>query len=315
MQDNRKPPDESITASATFNRTPQVAIVSSNFRGGEEHDGTKIEGLHDPAPVDQELSQAQLDAMVEKAISLGGLRSGGLTGMIDSDEWVLILPNTGAAADPRVTLAVVSVLAGRKRGKRFTFAGGSWSAPIAAQLAPRYPHAKFESVDLACGEHLEAPLLTHPQRVYSVAQVVRRCDKIISLAPLAVDEAFGISLSVSNYLTIGRGTKGNTAAEQVLSDLFAHHPADYAVAGGTRAVEAGGRVVPFNIVIAGPNAVAVDAVGAAVMGYKPEKLPIIDRLVRDGFGTSDIDATWTRGQEVEQVRRNFKKPARWERAA
>lgn len=309
-----KPVEESITASATFNRTPQVAIVSSDFRGGEEHDGTKIKGLPGPVPVDQELSDSQLSAMVERAISLGGLRNAGLPGIIDEDEWVLILPDTTAAADPRVTLAVVNVLALRKRGKRFTLAGGAWSAPLVVELARRHPRVRFESIDLARDEHLEAPLLSHPERVYSVAQTVRRCDRIITLAPLAVDEQFGVSLSVSNYLAVGRALTTGAAPEQVLCDLFAHHPADYAVAGGTRAVDTGGRVFRFNVVAAGPNATAVDAVGAAIMGYNPRRLPLLERLARDGFGDADTDSIWTRGEEIKQVRRPFRKPVRWERA-
>lgn len=313
-QERKKPLEESITASATFNRTPQVAIVSSNFRGGEEHDGSKIEGLRDPAPIDQELSQFQLNAMVEKAISLGGVRNAGLFGLIDREDWVLILPCTSAAADPRVTLAVVDSLAARQRGKRFTLGGGAWSAPLVEQLASRYPQTHFETVDLARDEYLEAPLLRRSERIYSIAQTVRRCDRIITLAPLAVADEFGICLSVSNYLTVGRVVKGNAPAEQVLCDLFSHHPADYAVVGGTRAVEAGGRMLPFNIVVTGPNATAVDAVGAAIIGYNPEKLPLLIRLVHNGFGSADIGSIWTRGEEIERTRRALRKPVLWERA-
>ncbi len=314
MQLSKGPLEESITASATFNRTPQIAVVSSDFRGGEEHDGTKLEGLRDPVPVDRELSPVQLEAMVGRALTLGGARNAGLAGMVDPNEWVLILPDTGAAADPRVTFTVVNALAARKRGKRFTLAGGSWSVPLATELARRYSHARFEAIDLARDEHLQAPLLSHPERVYSVARTVRRCDRIVTLAPLAVDERFGISLCVSNYLTVGRAIAPRAAPEQALCDLFAHHPADYAVAGGTRALEAGGHAVSFNVVVAGPNATAVDAVAAAVMGYNPRRVPLLDRLVRDGFGSADPDAAWTRGEEVGQVRRNFRKPVRWERA-
>lgn len=311
----KKPLEESITASATFNRTPQVAIVSSNFRGGEDHDGTRLEGLRDPVAVDQELSEPQLRAMVEKAISLGGIRGAGLAGIIDAEDWVLLLPDTSAAAEPLVTLAVVSFLAARKRGKRFTIAGGAWSDGLAAQLAARYPEARFESIDLDRDEYLEAPLLSHPERVYRVAQSVRRCDRIITLAPLAMGDSFGISLSAANYLKVGRAVKAAVPPEQMLCDLFSHHPADYAVAGGTHAVEGGGRTLRFNVVAAGPNATAVDAVGAALIGYDPRKLPLLDRMVRNGLGVADPDSTWTRGDEIESVRRRLRRPDRWERAS
>jgi len=40
--------EEWFSASATYDRTPRVGIVLSNFRGSTEHDGTPLKGL--PAP-------------------------------------------------------------------------------------------------------------------------------------------------------------------------------------------------------------------------------------------------------------------------
>jgi uncharacterized protein (DUF362 family) len=60
--------------------------------------------------------------------------------------------------------------------------------------------------------------------------------------------------------------------DEVVVDLFSYHPADYAIAGGAWGVEGGwpsdpgARGVHHNVMVAGPNAVSVDAAGAAIMG-------------------------------------------------
>ena len=60
-----------VTAGPTEVTTPRVGIVLSSFAGSEDHDGTRIQGFANPAPVDAELTAGQIDAMLRKAISLG----------------------------------------------------------------------------------------------------------------------------------------------------------------------------------------------------------------------------------------------------
>jgi hypothetical protein len=137
---------ETVVASATRDETPRVAIVLSSFSGSEDHDGTKLQGLADPQPVTADLTGAQLDAMVQKAIELGVTPKGGLDTVIGQDEWVVIKPNIvachglgpddkdggvhqryipGAVADLRVVRSLITYLAGHKCGARITIAEGS----------------------------------------------------------------------------------------------------------------------------------------------------------------------------------------------
>jgi hypothetical protein len=44
------------------------------------------------------------------------------------------------------------------------------------------------------------------------------------------------------------------------------------------------------------------------MGFDPEKLPLLDRLEARGFGVISPDSIWTRGNEIEQARKPFRKP-------
>jgi len=52
--------------------------VLSSFAGSSDHDGTLIKGLADPQPVTQDLTDAQIDAVVRKALDLDSSRGGGL---------------------------------------------------------------------------------------------------------------------------------------------------------------------------------------------------------------------------------------------
>src|SRR5512138_2783417 len=71
----QKKPDDTVVASATQDTTPRVSIVLSDFKEGEDHDGTKLPGLSDRRPPSADLTSAQLDAMVRKAIDLAATRA------------------------------------------------------------------------------------------------------------------------------------------------------------------------------------------------------------------------------------------------
>src|SRR5690242_20469579 len=105
----RKPLSESMLASATVDNTPRIGIVLSSFAGSVEHDGTPIQGLADPQPVDKELTHAQVEAMLRRALELG---SGGKCmslGGVSGDDWVLvkITQTREASTDPRVLAALL----------------------------------------------------------------------------------------------------------------------------------------------------------------------------------------------------------------
>ena len=372
--------DEWFTASATADRTPRVGIVLSSFRGSTEHDGTPLKGLATPRAVDAQLSYAEIDAMVRRAIELGGQRRGSLDTVIGPEDWVVIKPNIaschglgpadgpshhpyvhGTVTDLRVVKSVISFLAEKKRGRRITIAEGSgeWQPVERSKLrvdgwttdwggafgglsyrgmvddfARRYPAVRFDIVDLNFDEQFEAPApgrahaANNRAGLYAIPKTIRSCDKLISIAPLKTHAACGVSLTAGNYMGIAPGARYGFpkkalddlgAPDDVMIDLFLHHPADYAIAGGSWGLEGegpcapGGASVQHNVIVAGPNATAVDTVAAAVMGFDPKTLPYLQKLERRGFGLADIDAIWTRGNEVEQARRVFRKPSGWEK--
>ena len=371
-----KEPD-TITASATQDTTPRVGIVLSSFKEGEEHDGTKLKGLDEPRPADADLTSAQIDAMVGKAIEMAATRAGDLTAIVEAEDWVVVkthipscyglTPATrdggahqayipGAVTDLRIVRSLLSYLAERKRGLRFTIVEGSaewlpveqsksavdgWNTEwggafeglsyrkMIADLARRFPHARFEIADLNFAPSIELPVpgkalaRNNPGGAYSIARVIRQCDRVISIAPLKTDPASGVSLTAGNYFGIAPGSRYGFpkdgllklgSPDEIAVDLLSYHPPDFAILGGCLGVEGGGpnaSTVHHNVLVSGAKPTCVDGVAAAIMGFNPADLPFLALGDNKGFGTSEIDYVWTRGNDIDQARRAFRKPPGW----
>ncbi|MCC6587360.1 MAG: DUF362 domain-containing protein [Bryobacterales bacterium] len=343
--------DESMLASATWGGTPRVGIVLSNFKGGQEHDGTPIKGLVDPQPVDAALTQPQIDAIVAKVTTLGAQGRRGLDRAVGPEDWavlkVRLAVHAGQTTDPRIVRSVIDLLAGAGRGKRLTIAealpaGLDWDhrwtefgnvsyRDVVDTAARKYRRIRIELVDLAQDRYLEVPVnmrtyaAGNPDGIYAIAGTIRECDKLISIAPLATDTTFGTAGAIANYRTIasprlygaGREKLANLGnAEDVMTDLYLHHPASYAIVGGCFGAEADSnapKTTHHNVLVAGANALSVDAVASAVMGFDARTLPLLDKMELRGFGVRDPDSIWTRGNEIEQALRKFQKPPSWEK--
>jgi uncharacterized protein (DUF362 family) len=326
-----KPLDESMLASATWETVHRVGVVTSSFRGGKEHDGTEIAGLTDPQPNDATLTQTQTAALLQKATELSA-RSGGRRSSLragsGSDDWVvfLITLTPEISTDTQLMTALLDEYAKQRRGKRFTIAASAPATPeyvaLVQNLAARHTQIRFEFIDLSRDAFLQVPATRrtfaerNPDGVYAIAKTIRECDRLISVAPLQTSGLTGVALTTANYWDIAPTSVYGPRREKLralgtpvdlLTDLYLHHPADFAILGGHVHRDVGGPV-HHNIVIAGSNAIAVDAIGAAVMGFDPLRLPLLDRLEARGFGVAVPDSIWTRGNEIEEARRPFQKP-------
>ncbi len=199
-------------------------------------------------------------------------------------------------------------------------------------LTRRFPNVRFEITDLNFAESLDLPVpgkafaSNNPSGVYSIPKVIQQCDRVISVAPMNTDSVSGVSLSVKNYLGIAPGSKYGFpkdgllklgTPDEVMIDLFSYHPADFAIVGGCWGVEGNGPDGPgassvhYNIAVAGVKAICVDAVAAAIMGFNPADLPFLALGEKKGFGIFEVDYIWTRGNDIDEARRNFRRPSQW----
>jgi len=103
--------------------------------------------------------------------------------------------------------------------------------------------------------------------------------------------------------------------EEGFIDLFSYHPSDYAFIEGFWGTEGNGPQwgddIKRNIVICGADPVAVDAVGASVMGFNPWDMDFLHLSAAKGFGTFDMDKITVVGRSIEEVKYDFAKPRKY----
>lgn len=269
-------PRDLAIATATQDKTPRVALVLASFAGSQDHDGTRIRGLAKPLPSQTRPAAGHMAAMVRKALEIGVPRTGGLGEIVREDDWVMLLLGPGAPPDVVEAVARYLVMEAR-RGGRITVAGPGWKTSLIA----RRDGVRIESVDLDTEETIEAPQ-PNGERVYAVSKTLQQCDRVITIARLAGDLTFGAYARAARKLSSG---------PEALAGVFSFHPADYSILAGD------------TLVIAGAGAVAVDAVGAVVLGRDPAGIGHLAHAARLGFGPTDTDLIWTRGNEIEEARK------------
>lgn len=198
---------------------------------------------------------------------------------------------------------------------------------VLADLNKRYPNVKFDYVDLNYDEtiEIEVPIgsvsTLNPKIKYHIPVAVLNCDKMVSISNMKTHSSSRLTLSMKNYIGIAPGKiygfpkallHQNTNVDEAIIDLFAFKPACYSIIGGIVGVEGkgpqNGDDIRRNLVIAGTDPVATDAVGAVVMGFNPWDIDYFHLAAQKGFGTLDIDSVEVRGTTIEEARRPFKKP-------
>jgi len=135
---------------------------------------------------------------------------------------------------------------------------------------------------------------------------------IISVPKLKLHRITGVTLSIKNMM--GAMTpKGSMHARHLsknIADLASVIKPSIAVVDGIIASEGhetSGNPIEMNLVIAGTDPVAVDAVGAAVMGVSPETVKHLRYAEQKGLGTCDLDKIEVVGEPIEKVRKKFRR--------
>jgi len=61
-----------------------------------------------------------------------------------------------------------------------------------------------------------------------------------------------------------------------------------------------------NILLVGKDAIAVEAVGANLVGLDPEKMPVILEAMKRGLGEGDVKKIEVLGNSIESLKEKFK---------
>jgi len=134
---------------------------------------------------------------------------------------------------------------------------------------------------------------------------------IISAPKLKLHRIAKVTLSIKNMIgaIVPKGTIHNHLSEKI-ADLASILKPSVAVVDGIIAGEGhetSGNPVKMNLVLAGTDPVAVDAVGAAVMGVPPETVKHLCLAEQKGLGTCNLKKITVVGEPINRVRRKFRR--------
>jgi len=223
-------------------------------------------------------------------------------------------PSTGITTDGRVIEGVVKFLRERKiedivigEGSGFADTFQAFKVAGVDAVAQRWG---VRLVDLNRDEVVEvkppSPLSLKKVRVAKTALE----STIVSVPKLKPHRMATVTLSLKNMMgaLASKGSLHLGNLSENIVDLASVLKPSLSVVDGIIAGEgheSSGNPVKMNLVIAGTDPVAVDAVGAAVMGIPPTEVKHLVLAEKKGLGTCNLEKITVLGEPIEKVRRTF----------
>jgi uncharacterized protein (DUF362 family) len=213
-----------------------------------------------------------------------------------------------------------------------------------------FPKTKFDYVDLsydavreASGQfaRVEVPRTSKGvgafslRKEYFITNTIRNCDFLIAVPVMKVHLDCGITACFKSYVGTapreayaapGKFWNVNLHAEHSVEgridpfivDLAAFHPPDYNVVDGIQGLQyqehnigRADQTLRNNLVLAGEDTVATDAVVAYLMGFNPWDMEFLHLAEQRDLGTLDLNRIEVRGEEADRLRRPWGKPKGW----
>jgi len=225
-------------------------------------------------------------------------------------------PSTGITTDSRVIEGVVKFL--RKHNVREIIIGegsgfaDTFEAFRVAGVDVVAEKWNVKLVDLNKDEFVEVkPRNPLALRKVEIAKTALE-STIISVPKLKPHRLAGVTLSLKNMTgaVTPKGSIHNHLSQKIV-DLVSVIKPSVAVIDGIIAGEGhetSGNPVEMNLVISGTDPVAVDAVGAAVMGIPPKRVKHLRLAEETGLGTCRLELIDIVGEPLEKVKRKFRIP-------
>jgi len=170
---------------------------------------------------------------------------------------------------------------------------------------------------------------------YCLSNTIHNCDFLINVPVMKIHSDCGITACLKNYV--------GTAPREVyapswrysnrilhdeysvegridgwLVDLGTFHPADYSIVDGIRGLQYANhnnrkpdQMLRSNLVLAGEDAVALDAMVAKIMGFNTWDFDFLHMAALRGIGTMDLGGIDVVGDDPDRITRRWAKAARW----
>ena len=168
-------------------------------------------------------------------------------------------------------------------------------------------------------------------RTYWVSKAFLDADRVISVPVLKNHEYTGVTLALKNWIGVAPAGVYHTPGARVgkwgldhqmvplarhIVDLVTARPPDYVVTDALVGINSGVRAYPFRpgpggamrAILAGPDPVAVDAVGCLVMTYDPATIGHLVLAEAVGLGVADPTKITVRGVGIEPFRQEYATP-------
>jgi len=269
-------------------------------------------------PKDEEVRSA-----VRKAIDL----LGGIEKFVKPGSKALVKPNMcwpwlelRVTTDARVTAAVAELCfeAGAKEVYVGEGAGVGtdtdkvFDSTGTRQLAEK---AGAKVVDFKDNEFV---LIENPQGMkmnkFKVAKLVKECDTLINVPMMKIDYPTTFTCALKNWAGIlDDDDKLNILHRMgtywTLSDLLSVVRQDLIVVDGITPPEVpNGIFREMDLILAGNDPVAIDAVASKTMGLEPIEINVTRIAMERGLGNANLDKIKIRGEPVEKVTVKYDKP-------
>jgi uncharacterized protein (DUF362 family) len=221
---------------------------------------------------------------------------------------------------------------------------------ILKDVSARFPGKKFDYIDLSYDalrdesgqfKWVEVPRSPNgvgafgEKKVYVPANTIVNSDFLITVPVMKVHLMCGVSCSLKNYVgtgprvvyaTPGSFSNGLLHSEHSLegridsfiTDLAAFHPPDFCVVDAIRGlqysehrIDRPDQEVRSNIIMAGEDPVATDALAAQIMGFQRADIEYLHMASQRQMGTLEPGGSQVIGDEPDRLLHRWGKPRNW----
>jgi len=310
---------------------PRVAIVrTGELKGNKEF----LPPTKKFVRYDEDI--AQIKAKIEEVINLA---VGGIDTIIKEGETVLVKPNLAFQAppesysvvDPRVIEAVIAFLKEKSKAKEVWIGDNPSLGQHVGRARPAFETSGMRAAAERGGadriiyfdEEETVEVEIPGAKLYRKARVFKpflEADRVINLPKMKAHLAGTVTLGLKNWNGIIPNVHPSGEQQDVhridlgqkFADLYRVRKADLTLVDGIIAMEGQGphvgTPVEMNLLIAGTDTVAVDAVTAYIMGFETIEIPAVRIAATEGLGERDISKIEVVGTPIAEVRTFFKRP-------
>ena len=261
---------------------------------------------------------ADVDLAVRESIRLiGGLR-------LDPDKQVVIKPNVCNAKNPdgmvisdfRVIKAVVDVV--RENGNDMlmvesdNISGSAESRMEGSGLMSLLDEWDVDFLNLSHDDYTEYDVAGTTLRL---PETVLNADYFINIPKIKTCAHTLVTLGIKNLYGIfqrKQKSKLHKHLDEILPFLAKTIRNDLIVMDGINCMEGNGPIVGnqvcMNLILAGRNVTAVDAVSSHLMGYDPDEISHIALTSKQGVGPIEMESIEVLGEDWRKYVQNFEPP-------